>query len=170
MLVDKLCRRRNLCHRTTRNGFCPAAFYSRTLHDDQVATILKNMSRIAQTVVSAWIMVALLVVPLPAFSFVQASPESDHCLPGKQHNHKDLHLSHQQQSETTDRTSCCKHCSNDRCEEGSCSDQNCPSFNSLTILMVTADSCFPAIAEIFPLTVSTGSLSRTSPPLLRPPA
>ncbi|MCO6414498.1 MAG: hypothetical protein J5I92_17325 [Thiogranum sp.] len=127
------------------------------------------MKHLLQTILSLWLVAALLVAPLTAFSF--PTTVSPHC--AMQQDHADraaMAAPVNQKAGMEQGEPGCKNCKTDVCDEDACPDHGCSPCHIPFTGMLPFSTLFSNAASPRYLNVASSLLSRSVPPPLPPPA
>lgn len=124
------------------------------------------MGKRVQKFLSLWLAVALFAAPWPAFSFAPAGSGGGSCLMAQAGNGS----AHQASADAEQVRPDCSRCKGDTCHEGGCANPGCAPCHGATTAVLTPIDRPVAVTTSLYRRPETGPLSRTDPPLLRPPA
>jgi len=127
------------------------------------------MAKLLKNLCAVWLAMALSLVPLPVFAAQPAAAGGEPC-PMHAADNSDAQAFGQHNARQTGDN--CPHCNH--CKKGSCSDEGCASGHCATVNLhpgITSDVGIPvsASADIGIAVSGRHIVSRSDPPLLRPP-
>jgi len=125
-----------------------------------------------QKLLSLWLVLGLILAPLPAFSaaFASPTPAMGHCRLMQMPTSYELMQAASMQPVMAGCPHCKQDCQGQHCQGDDCNAGNCsPCHGSVTFLLPATDLLQIHASQILLSQSAAGSISRTDPPLLRPP-
>ncbi|HHO69003.1 MAG TPA: hypothetical protein ENK12_08235 [Gammaproteobacteria bacterium] len=116
------------------------------------------MGEQVQKILSLWLVLALLMAPVPAFSAPAPVPGSDHCMSRMDAGRNDDQA-----------TTACRHCQGNDCQSHACGDSGCSPCHATGTPPDTPLLSLIDFSQALYALPAARSPSRADPPPLRPP-